>query len=270
MDEQELQEDRPRVELQFTDEEGRGQFFILPGTQPEAGFVPDIARVGSMELLLITKADFTEHSKFVGKIRRQFYQMAKALNAILNTKFFLQNVTSLQTTPGIHPEEGAFYSNLKFSYRYSFKPIYRCDDSLGDLLGTVTPLISAATPIAQFGNFEAGNYKVVYRTGAMKYNGGSNFQINRTADDHEFKVIHSQGVGLFTAPGNSQQYFAEVDCVAANAGAESATFAHAGGQIGVYLQDAPYNDNIGGNQNPTFELYRVITTCGFVDQTVEI
>ncbi len=269
-EEQEFQKVRPRVGLQFKFQEGRKQYFRLKGIKPEAGFVPDKSGLGVMQVTLATVPDFSQHSAYIGRIRFMFDTIATELEQIFDGNYFIQSIVEEQTDNEIFQEDGAFVSKLQFKVRFSMNLEYKCTDTVSELLGTVTPIISAAEPIAQFGNFEAGNYFVVYRTGAMKYNGGANFQINRSADDHEFKVIHSQGISILDAPGNSQQYFAEVDCVAANVGAETEPFAHTGGQIGVYLQDAPYNDNIGGNENPTFELYRITTVCGFVDQQITL
>lgn len=103
--------------------------------------------------------------------------------------------------------------------------------------------------------FPAGDYKVEYVNGALKYNASNDWQLNESPA-HGYYVTYNNGTSNINAPGDMAEYVAQVDLEAANAGA-FVTFHHSGGMIGVYLFDDPYGDNTGGSPNPTFRLRKV-------------
>ena len=118
---------------------------------------------------------------------------------------------------------------------------------------TVTPDIYSDT-IASFGTFPAGNYRIAYVNGAMKYSPDRQWCVNLTDSNGFFIYYFGPPVPDFQVPCNQIQYSTQAACEAANAGAHI-DFYHTGGEIGVFLEDEPiYVDNVAGSPNPTFSL----------------
>lgn len=115
------------------------------------------------------------------------------------------------------------------------------------------------------GPFVAGRYRVNYVEGALQYAGGL-WGLNAGAP-YGFRVVHSGGSAVIEGPYTTYtQQASQADVETANAGAY-VEFDHAGGTIGVYLQDTPYEDNDPGSPNPTFELVGLPTT---IDTAVHV
>lgn len=104
-------------------------------------------------------------------------------------------------------------------------------------------------------NFPAGDYKVEYVNGALKYNPSFDWQLNYSAA-HGYYITFNGGTSIINAPGDTNAYGTQAALEAANAG-QFVTFHHSGGKIGMYLFDDPYGDNLGGDPNPTFRLYKI-------------
>jgi hypothetical protein len=113
---------------------------------------------------------------------------------------------------------------------------------------SVTPDIFSAG-VSNFNggaSFPSGVYTLIYVNGAMKLSAGNGYSC--------YSYVVTDGVGnTLAAPGIVAQYATQALCEAANGGMQ-VTYNHAGGTIGVYLQDSPYNDNVAGAPNPTYRL----------------
>jgi hypothetical protein len=111
----------------------------------------------------------------------------------------------------------------------------------------------------------------------MKYAGGQNWathayepSANGTAafatwaligaTQADVKRVKLPGLWIF-GPGGTGGWPVFANCVAANATAPSVEYVHAGGTLGLWLNDS-YGDNVVGlnGQNPTWRL-RATTTC---------
>ncbi len=132
-------------------------------------------------------------------------------------------------------------------------PVVRPRCNWTETIATIVPSITDATPVS-FGTHVVGHYRVVYVTGAMSYHSTFGWQINRVADNHQFEIVTPNGET--TGPGLSTSYASQALCIAANLanGGQAVEFDHPGGDISMYLHDAPYNDNQPGTPNPTFAL----------------
>ena len=133
--------------------------------------------------------------------------------------------------------------------------------SLGQWDDTVPPhVVWASAP--------AGNYRVDYKYGAMKYHAASNpgWYLNANAGQG-FRITYSGGVTV-EAPHTGYSVFGDyspsldiggaADVAAANAGA-FLNFTHTGGNIEMFLQDSPYGDNVadGWVGSPLFVVTRL-------------
>jgi hypothetical protein len=108
----------------------------------------------------------------------------------------------------------------------------------------------------------------------MKYGGGQGWTVNAYADgsagwwlvgattSDKIKVLPGT-IGYAVGAGAFDQF---EDCVSASKLAAPVMFTHAGGKLGVWLQDAPYSDNTAGvnDRNPVWRLQRVDCTDGGV------
>lgn len=114
---------------------------------------------------------------------------------------------------------------------------------------TLIPDIADAT-IKYFNagaNFAAGDYVVSYVTGACDLNAsGMDWAATRA-----FHV--TDGAGNDVGFPSTTSYNSQAEAEAAEAGT-TLTFHHLGGQIGMYLMDNPYSDNVAGSPNPTFSI----------------
>ncbi|HVT08891.1 MAG TPA: hypothetical protein VHO67_15640, partial [Polyangia bacterium] len=115
----------------------------------------------------------------------------------------------------------------------------------------------------------AGHYVITYVDGCMKYGSGQGWTVNAYADGRDGWWL----VGATTAdkyvvlPGTvgyaagAGAFDAFEDCVTASKLSAPVTFTHAGGVLGIWLQDTPYSDNSAGenDRNPAWRLDR--TDC---------
>jgi hypothetical protein len=117
----------------------------------------------------------------------------------------------------------------------------------------------------------AGRYRIKYIYGAMRYSQNHGWSVS--GSHSRFKVVVRQGTvrELFAAPaspdilgpsqpnGNYPNQGFDTQEAAENWSRTSASidFDHTGGPLGLVLVDNPYNDNIPGNPNPTWELTRL-------------
>lgn len=122
---------------------------------------------------------------------------------------------------------------------------------------TVTPdILSGAVSYFNL-NAPAGNYKVSYVNGALKYSPAAGWSLNDEAMfGGQYRIYYTSAEGTtvpIAFPGTTTQYSSQALVEAANAG-KSVQFTHYGGSIGCYLFDTIYNDNVPGSPNPTFQL----------------
>jgi hypothetical protein len=113
-----------------------------------------------------------------------------------------------------------------------------------------------------------GQYQVSYVDGCMKYNAaqgwavhafapGSNFNWWLVGETSSDRVVAPPGtIGFRVGAGGFEDFEA---CVMANRALDPITFDFAGGRLGVWLQDSPYQDNVTGlnNRNPKWKLSRL-------------
>jgi hypothetical protein len=113
----------------------------------------------------------------------------------------------------------------------------------------------------------AGTYVVSYVDGCMKYSAGQGWTVNAYADGSDGwwligastddkKLVLPGNIGFQVGAGGFAMF---EDCVAASTAARPETFEHAGGQLGIWLQDSPYTDNLAGEggRNPKWSLVRI-------------
>lgn len=132
-------------------------------------------------------------------------------------------------------------------------------------LGTVTGDVFGQT--LYFANGVAlapGRYRVSYLDGCMKYAPSEGWTVNAYAlgdtagSDHWWFVSQGQNVTTDIPPGTvgfaSSVTFDE--CVKASQASTPVVLTHPGGPLGVWLEDAPYSDNVPGlnGRSPTWTL----------------
>lgn len=112
----------------------------------------------------------------------------------------------------------------------------------------------------------AGRYRITYVDGCMKYAGTQDWTIHAYSDGSvawwlgatsgDRLVMPSGTVGFWASNG---AYSAFADCVAANLLLEPVEFDFAGGQLGLWVADTNYGDNVAGEngRNPTWKLERL-------------
>jgi len=115
----------------------------------------------------------------------------------------------------------------------------------------------------------AGHYVITYVDGCMKYGSGQGWTVNAYADGHDgwWLVGATTGDKYVVLPGTigyaagSGAFDAFEDCVTASKLSAPVMFTHAGGVLGIWLQDSPYSDNSAGenDRNPAWRLDR--TDC---------
>lgn len=117
---------------------------------------------------------------------------------------------------------------------------------------SVTPtVLSAAVSYFNSGaSFAAGTYIISYVDGAFQAGGAmSGFQVW----DY---VINYGGGSTHFLPANVGTFSTQAQAESANAG-KTKLIVHSGGQIGMWLSDMPYTDNIAGSPAPTFSLVQI-------------
>jgi hypothetical protein len=108
----------------------------------------------------------------------------------------------------------------------------------------------------------AGHYAVTYVDGCMKYSGDQAWTVQAEPGVYGWSLLDANGNVVATPPGTvgylvGQGGFSDFDdCVAANIMLPPIDFDFAGGTIGLWLQDDPYDDNVAGTdgRNPTWSL----------------
>ncbi len=125
---------RPRTELCFIYEGGRGQYFPIkkPGTKNDAGSMPDKAHIGRMHITLVTPPSAEEHGRYIGAVRDLMSTIVPEIDAIfaldLNTfgrqKYILQSVKAQETDPTWSEVKGYYESELIYEIRFSQNHIY--------------------------------------------------------------------------------------------------------------------------------------------------
>jgi hypothetical protein len=138
-----------------------------------------------------------------------------------------------------------------------------CD--LGSVVGDVFG------QVVYFANGSAlapGRYRVTYVDGCMKYSGVQDWSVNAYgpgsppgsdgwwivgASSADQIVMPPGTVGFLVGSGGFANFD---DCVAANLLLPPVDFQFAGGQLGLWLEDSPYSDNVIGNngRSPTWRL----------------
>jgi hypothetical protein len=144
------------------------------------------------------------------------------------------------------------------------------------LIGEVSS-VATANDLSLFGTpvyfndgnpLPAGTYVVRYIDGCMKFNGGLDWTVN---DSKESGCCHWWLIGddlsdkKFELPGmtgylsNGRVFATFDDCVRAGKRKATRVFDFAGGKLGIWLQDTPYNDNMVGpdGRNPKWRLVRL-------------
>lgn len=132
---------------------------------------------------------------------------------------------------------------------------------------------------ADGGTLPAGNYEIAYVDGCMKYSSAQDWTVNAYGEDagtqdHWFLVDGPGGqtgtTYILTPPGTTgylQQngaYATFTDCVTGNLQLDQPRdFVFDGGQLGLWLGDNPYSDNVAGDngRNPKWSLTLVGQPC---------
>ena len=127
----------------------------------------------------------------------------------------------------------------------------------------------------------AGTYKINYVEGCIMYSGGQNWTVHayepsangtpayasfvlvgETSADVKMAALPPQAWMFGPNGNNGVADFA--GCVAAQKAASTAIeYAHAGGKLGVYVNDSPYGDNVAGEggKNPKWSIRMKTAAC---------
>lgn len=117
--------------------------------------------------------------------------------------------------------------------------------------------VLSSSPVS-FGSLPAGDYRVRYTGGSMKFWSGFGYQLGRFAMDTVTRLgprVQWNGGSGFV--GDTGEYATPEDLKAANEGA-SIAFTHAGGDISMDFVDENYADNVGGPLR-----FRLIGSAGY-------
>lgn len=115
----------------------------------------------------------------------------------------------------------------------------------------------------------AGHYRVTFRDGCMKYNYIFPWTVNsNSGTDGWWLVGESTDDRILVLPGTAgvtpfDGYFDFEACVSANQALDSVEFDFEGGRLGIWLNDAPYDDNQAGEggRNPAWDLTLLVEEC---------
>jgi hypothetical protein len=132
---------------------------------------------------------------------------------------------------------------------------------VGDVFGQVDYFAGGSS-------LPAGRYRVTYVDGCMKYSGGQGWTVQATAPGDPlgtftwWLVGETSAIQILVPPGTvgyvagSGAYDTFDACVAANLMLPPIDFDFAGGELGVWLEDVPYTDNVAGadGRNPTWKI----------------
>jgi hypothetical protein len=126
-------------------------------------------------------------------------------------------------------------------------------------LGTVTPDITAATPVVFFdsGNPQpAGRYRIEYVEGAMEYANcmpDQCWSVNTIGAGFRYRYF-APGLQDALFPASTAAFLTQPEAEAENSGLFVDFDTTAAGAISMYLGDTNYADNQAGAPNPTFRL----------------
>ncbi len=138
-------------------------------------------------------------------------------------------------------------------------PLPLCDYGtlVADALGATTRWNNGAP-------LPAGHYRVTYVDGCMKYSSSQAWTVNAYANGPDtLYLVTSGNTVIAPVPGTvgfypNQGGFTSFDaCVNANLASDAPyEFDFAGGELGLWLADGPYTDNVPGpnGRNPTYRL----------------
>jgi hypothetical protein len=111
----------------------------------------------------------------------------------------------------------------------------------------------------------AGRYRVAYADGCMKYDASEGWATQPGVPDKGWFLVGEAGERLHALPGTmghelGQGGFDDFEaCVRANRETAPIEIEHSGGPLGLWLSDAPYDDNAAGldGRNHTWRLERM-------------
>lgn len=113
-----------------------------------------------------------------------------------------------------------------------------------------------------------GRYRATYEDGCMKYNNIFMWTVNANAGDGWWLVGASSSERVTLLPGVFPALVVDgfasfADCVAANKQLPAKEFEFAGGKLGIWLNDVPYQDNQAGEggRNPKWSLTLLVDAC---------
>ena len=127
--------------------------------------------------------------------------------------------------------------------------------------GTVSPLTTEGNTVTfdyapSIKKFPKGRYKIVYDSGALKYN-GSLFTLGNDYAPNGYFLVKDKGLTVLKIDLSSAGYLTQAEAEERNAGTEL-TFWHAGGSIGLMFQCLSYTNNEPGTSAPVFGLYKAL------------
>ena len=112
----------------------------------------------------------------------------------------------------------------------------------------------------------AGRYRVSYVDGCMKYNALLPWTVNQSAPPSGWWLVGtstSDKVALLPGVASSDFFGTFEACVSASKSVPALEFDFAGGKLGVWLDDSPYEDNTPGEngRNPKWQLTLLVKEC---------
>jgi hypothetical protein len=135
---------------------------------------------------------------------------------------------------------------------------FATDDSL-DLFGQTTYFAKSAT-------LPAGRYRVSYVDGCMKYSVFLPWTVNQSSPPTGWWLVGtSTSDKIAPLPGvASTDFLGSFEaCVSASKSVPAVEFDFGGGKLGLWLDDAPYQDNMAGEngRNPKWQLTLLVKEC---------
>ena len=135
---------------------------------------------------------------------------------------------------------------------------FATDDSL-DLFGQTT-FFAKGTALP------AGRYRVSYLDGCMKYNAFLPWTVNQSSPPSGWWLVGARTSDqIALLPGTvSSDFFGSFEaCVNASKSVPAVEFDFVGGKLGLWLDDAPYQDNTAGEngRNPKWQLTLLVKEC---------
>lgn len=135
---------------------------------------------------------------------------------------------------------------------------FATDESL-DLFGQITYFAKSTS-------LPAGRYRVSYVDGCMKYNAILPWTVNQSSPPSGWWLVgasNSDKVTLLPGVVSSDFFGTFESCVSASKSMPGVEFDFAGGKLGLWLDDAPYQDNAAGvdGRNPKWQLTLLVEEC---------